>query len=99
MNGRRVRLTAIAEHHIENKRAWWRKNRDNQEVLELELEQGLAQISTLPGAGSTYPLAHIPGLRKIYLRRIDCHLYYSADEQTVTVQALWGARRGRAPFL
>jgi len=94
---RRIRFTAIAEKHIENKRAWWRKNRDNQEIFELELKQGVAQIAALPGIGTSYPLTDIPGLRRIHLRKIDCHLYYTADEQTVLVQALWGARRARGP--
>jgi hypothetical protein len=47
---RRIRLTAIAEQHIENERTWWRKNRDNQEIFELELQQALAQISIFPGS-------------------------------------------------
>ena len=97
MNRRRVRLTAIAEHHIEKKRAWWRKKRDNQEILDQELEQAFGQIADLPGIGSIHPLAHIPGLRRIHLRKIDCHLYYTADEDAVLVQALWGARRARGP--
>jgi plasmid stabilization system protein ParE len=99
VNGRRVRFTAIAEKHIENKRAWWRKNRDNHEIFELELDQAIAQISALPGTGTGYPLAKIPGLRRIYLRKIDCHLYYTADDQTILVQAVWGARRQRGPRL
>ena len=99
MSGRRVRLTAIAEQHIENKRAWWRKNRNSQEIFELELEQALAKISILPGTGTDYPLPGISGLRRIYLRKIDCHLYYSADARGIVVQALWGARRERGPNL
>ena len=99
MTERRVRFTAIAERHVERKRAWWRKNRDNVEIIELELEKALAQISTLPGTGTSYPLANIMGLRRIYLRRIDCHLYYTADERTVLVQAFWGARQGRGPLV
>jgi hypothetical protein len=94
---RRLRLTAVAEQHIENKRAWWRKNRDNQEIFELELEQAFAQISILPGTGNNYPLARISGLRRLHLRKIDCHLYYSADAQGIVVQALWGARRRSGP--
>ena len=97
MSGRRVRLTATAERHVEKKRAWWGKNRDNLEVFELDLEQAVAQISILPGTGTSYPLAKIPGLRRIYLRKIDCHLYYTADDRTVLIQALWGARRRRGP--
>jgi hypothetical protein len=33
----------------------------------------------------------------LYLRKIDCHLYYTFDEREVIVRALWGARRRRGP--
>ena len=99
MNERRLRLTAVAEQHIENKRAWWRKNRDNQEIFELELEQAFAQISILPGTGTIYPISDTGGVRRLHLRKIDCHLYYSANAQDIVVQALWCARRKRGPLI
>jgi hypothetical protein len=38
-------------------------------------------------------------LRRLYLQRISCHLYYTHDDREVIVRALWGARRERGPAL
>jgi hypothetical protein len=56
-------------------------------------------LALLPGAGTPYAAAGIPGLRRLYLRRIDCHVYYSFDARNVIVRAVWGARRERHPPL
>jgi hypothetical protein len=97
VSARRIRFTANAEQHLEQMRAWWRNNRDNQAIFEIALEQALTQISTLPGSGSSYSMANISGLRRIHISKIDCHLYYTSDGRSVVVQALWGARRGKGP--
>ena len=98
---RRVRLTATAERQFRSERTWWRKNRDNQEIFEIALNQTLAQISTHPNSGILCrPRPSIPGeLRRKQVRKIGCFLYYTSDERTVTVRALWGVRRARGPGL
>lgn len=62
------------------------------------LEEAIRILAFLPGAGTTYPQADVAGLRRIYLRKVACHIYYTFDEQDVIVRAFWGARRGRGPF-
>ena len=47
-------------------------------------------MAFLPGAGTTYPQAEVAGLRRIYLRKVACHIYYTFDEQEVIVRAFWG---------
>lgn len=64
-----------------------------------ELEQALRIIAALPGAGSLYAQSPVPGVRRVYLRRVDAHLYYTFDDVRVIVRALWGARRERGPRL
>ena len=54
-------------------------------------------LALLPGAGAPYTQAPVPGLRRWYLPKVDCHLYYTFDEHEVIVRALWGARRRRGP--
>jgi len=44
-----------------------------------------------------YPHAKIAGLRRIYLRRISSHLYYTFTRNAVTVCAFWHAKRGHGP--
>ena len=53
----------------------------------------------LPGAGTAYPQAMVPGLRRIYLRKIACHIYYTFDEHEVIVRALWGAKRRKGSVI
>jgi len=38
-------------------------------------------------------------LRRLYLPKLTCHLYYTFDEREVIVRAVWGARRRRDPNL
>jgi hypothetical protein len=39
----------------------------------------------------------MPDLRRLYIRKLGCHLYYTFDEDDVIIRALWGARRKRGP--
>ena len=39
----------------------------------------------------------VPGVRRVYLRRVAVHLYYTFEDARVIVRARWGARRERGP--
>ena len=54
-------------------------------------------MAIMPGAGSLYPDAGVTGLRRLYLPKIGCHIYYTHDDDQVVIRALWGARRERGP--
>ena len=41
----------------------------------------------------------IPDVRRVYLRRVALHLYYTFSDDEVIVRALWGAHRERGPEL
>lgn len=99
MNPRRVRFTATAQRHVRREKGWWIENRIHQDVFVTEFEEALRVLAILPGAGTAYPQAGIPGLRRLYLQKVACHLYYTFDEADVIVRALWGARRQRGPRL
>jgi plasmid stabilization system protein ParE len=96
---RRVRVTATAQEHIRREKAWWLANRTHSEIFATELEEAVRILAVLPGAGTSYLHAGIADLRRIYLRKVACHIYYTFDEHQVIVRALWGARRGRGPFI
>ena len=87
MKNRRVRFTATAQEHVRREKAWWLANRDH----------ALQIITALPGAGTPYAQSPVPGLRRVYLRRVAAHLYYTFDNDDVIVRAFWGARRERGP--
>ena len=78
---------------------WWLENRNHSEVFADEFEHALRVLEVLPGAGSLYSIAGVPGLRRIYLTKVACHIYYTYDDREVIVRAFWGARRGSCPFL
>jgi hypothetical protein len=96
---RHVRFTTTAQGHVVREKAWWLENRDHVNVFAEELEQALQIIAFLPGAGSIYPRSPIPDVRRVYLRRVALHLYYTFSDDEVIVRALWGAHRERRPEL
>ena len=99
MKERRVRFTVTAAAHVDRERNWWLANRDYQEVFASDLESGLKTLAVLPGAGTRYTQTDVADLRRIYLRKLACHLYYTFDDDEVIVRALWGARRDHGPVL
>lgn len=99
MKERRVRFTHTAAQHVVDEDAWWLANRDRQDLFATELEDALKILATLPGAGSPYTRSTVPDLRRIYLRKAACHVYYTFDDDEVIIRAVWGARRERGPAL
>jgi len=99
VKSRQIRFTATAHEHVRREKTWWLANRDRVEVFAEELEQALKIVGVLPGAGTPYARSLVPGLRRVYLRRIDAHLYYTFDQDQVMIRALWGARRDSGPQL
>lgn len=99
MKTRRVRFTATAQRHVRRERRWWLENRDHVEIFAVEMREAIRIVKLLPGAGGAYRHTRIEGLRRIYLSKVACHLYYTFDDDEVLVRALWGAHRGRGPVL
>jgi hypothetical protein len=96
---RRVWFTETANHHVDRERAWWLANRDHQDLFATELERAIEILTLLPGAGTPYARPEVPDLRRLYIRKLGCHLYYTFDVDDVVIRALWGARRERGPTL
>ena len=99
MTERPVRFTATAQRHVNREESWWLQNRDHRHLFAADLETALRILTYLPGVGTPYEQAGVTGLRRLYLRKLDCHLYYTFDEKEVIVRALWGARRRRPPHI
>ena len=99
MNPRKVRFTKTARRHVRREKEWWFENRIHADVFVSEFEEALRILAWLPGAGTPYTQAGVAGLRRIYVPKVVCHLYYTFDEREVIVRAFWGARRRRGPRL
>jgi len=59
-------------------------------VFTEELGHALQIITALPGAGTVYAQSPVPNVRRVYLRRVAVHLYYTFDDTAVIVRALLG---------
>jgi plasmid stabilization system protein ParE len=94
---RRVQFTATARRHVLREREWWVANREQAEAFTSDLDRTIDLIATLPGVSSKY--RQLPGMRRLFLERIGVHVYFTFDDDTVIVRALWGARRRRGPRL
>ncbi len=97
MSRRRILFTATAQRHVTREKTWWLENRTHVDLFAAEFEDVLRVLELLPGSGTPYPQAGIPGLRRIYLPKVACHLYFTFDEHEVIVRAMWGARRRSGP--
>lgn len=99
MTRRQVVFAEVARDQLRAAKIWWVENDLPVQILADEIEQAITFLAWLPGAGSLYPQAKIAGLRRLYLRRISSHFYYTFTRDVVTVRAFWHAKRGHGPFL
>jgi hypothetical protein len=72
-------------------------NREKADAFASDLDRAINLIATLPGVSSSYP--PVAGMRRVFLERLGVHLYFTYDDDSVIVRALWGARRRRGPRL
>ncbi len=99
MSLRRVRFTEGARAQIAEQKLWWAQNRDHVEVFGQELQEAVAFLRISPAAGTGYLRSAIPGVRRVYLRRLSSHLYCTFDDTEVIVRAFWHAKRKKGPSL
>ena len=84
---------------MKQEHTWWLANRDHKGLFSEALQEAIEILGVLPGAGTPYARTPIPGLRRIYVRALGCHLYYTFSETEVIVRAFWPARREHSPRL
>ena len=98
MRRRKVVFTQRSRDQLRAAKTWWIDNNRPVGILAEEIEQAVSFLGLLPGAGTPYPQAKIAGLRRLYLRLVSSHLYYTFTRDTVTILAFWHAKRGKGPF-
>jgi ParE toxin of type II toxin-antitoxin system, parDE len=96
-------FTRRAATHVEEAGRWWRNNRTKApDALREELDNALQLIASQPEVGATARNIKLAGVRRILLRRVNCHLYYRLVEsprRSIEVVAFWHASRGQSPDL
>jgi plasmid stabilization system protein ParE len=94
---RRVSFTFTARNQTDLEHRWWLEHRSQRSLFEDELVASLNLMALLPGIGAPYELSPLPGVRRLYLDKVACHLYYTSDDEQVIIRSMWGATRGRGP--
>jgi plasmid stabilization system protein ParE len=98
----KLRIGKRAQQQAGRIDAWWTENRPSAQALFLdELEATFRHICENAQAGIRWPTARRPNLRRILMPRTKNHVYFVIDvpTQTVSVHAIWGAPKQRAPKL
>lgn len=98
MKRRKVVIAQGARDQLRAAKNWWIDNDRPVGTLADEIDQAVNFLELLPGAGTPYRQAKIPGLRRLYLRRVSSHLYYTFTRESVTIRAFWHAKKGDGPF-
>lgn len=91
-------FTHVSRDQLRAAKSWWSDNERPVSILADEVEQAVSFLALMPGAGAPYLRANIDGLRRLYLRRLSSHVYYTFTRDTVTIRAFWHAKRGHGPF-
>jgi plasmid stabilization system protein ParE len=97
-----VAFTPRASREVTEAKRWWRANRTKApNALEEEIRTALDVIATTPGIGAVARNVALPGVRRIFLNRVNYFVYYRprAESRIVEEVALWHARRGTGPRL
>ncbi len=100
MSGLPVVVTASAADAIREAEEGWSQNRvSGSTPLVDELERAFDLIATHPAIGARALNVALRAVRRVYLSRIRCHLYYllSPSEHRIEVLAFWHTSRGTEP--
>ena len=94
----RVKVSARAASQIRRAAAWWAENRPAAPgAVRIDIGEALALLAREPGIGVMYEGARAKGVRRLLVGRIRYFVYYSVNEDTLEVLAVWHVSRGRQP--
>jgi plasmid stabilization system protein ParE len=78
---------------------WWRAHRDKApDAFEDDLAELLTVLEQMPLAVGSAVFGR-PGVRRAVLRRVRYNVYFTVDQSTVLIIAVWHASRGTLPQL
>ncbi len=96
----RVEFTDDATEQAERAAAWWRVNRPAApELFDIELAYALDLLAKMPPLSQVWAEVEGKPVRKVRLPRTGHALYFTIDDELVTVHAVWHGARGSGPPL
>jgi plasmid stabilization system protein ParE len=97
----RFQVARQAASQVSEATKWLWENVDDEAAnrLEDEIAEAIERLLRHPSLGPPALNAGVPGVRRILLRTMPYHLYYSVNEEQalLTVLAIWHTRRGGRP--
>ena len=102
MTRHRVVFSRAAAAQAEIIAGWWTLNRTaSPDMFVRELDATVRILETSPHLGTRYVRTPLPGVRRLLIGRSLYHVYWEVDAptRTVTLTAIWHARRGSGPEL
>lgn len=96
----RIELTEAAMQQAEVAATWWRTNRPAApELFDDELTYALDVLAKMPPLSQVWDEVEGKPVRKVRLPRTRHALYFTIEDDLVTVHALWHGARGSGPPL
>ena len=77
----RIEIVEEAQAQFAYRDAWWRANRDAQELFVEEYERALAHLVTSPKSGDRYRIVRGQLIRRWLMEKTECHVYYRYSEE------------------
>ncbi|MEO8158450.1 MAG: type II toxin-antitoxin system RelE/ParE family toxin [Betaproteobacteria bacterium] len=95
-----VEVTPRAAIQLAAAATWWVKNRPSApHAIRVDFQEAIALLTNQPGVGARSSTGRYPELRRLYLSRVQYHIYYQVLDGKLVVVAFWHASRGSGPGL
>lgn len=96
----RIKISARAAAEVRHAADWWLANRPAAPgAVGLDFAEAVALLAEQPGIGAKYEGSRVLGVRRLFLGRVGYFIYYTADDQDLTVLAFWHSSREDQPRL
>lgn len=97
---RQVQISRRAAAQVLKQAEWWDLHRlAALGAVAEDFGEAVKLLARQPGIGSKYQGSRTPGVRRLYLPRLSCFIYYTADARVLRVLAFWSASREKQPAL
>jgi len=81
----RVKVAARAASQVRNAAAWWAENRQAAPgAIGADFGEAVALLTEQPGIGAKYEGARTPGVRRLFLSRVQYFIYYKVEATVCT---------------